>query len=169
MNLWKGIKEFFRIRSDKSTRKRAKINRFQISKQEEDEAVQFLVENIPSKIWKDFSQNPGKFLSDHRGFGMFVRNLLRSGGFNWGPIELDEKWADLVRKAYPKVSEEAFAKPRCDYCGKIIEGLPCYNRWGKKFCADHKVPETRCEQGADHLPKEYVTIEHSDGTIEIRK
>lgn len=33
---------------------------------------------------------------------MGVRNLLREGGFDWGPIEMDELWIKLVEKAVKK-------------------------------------------------------------------
>jgi len=41
-------------------------------------------------------------MGHHQGFGMWVRNLLRQGGFNWGPIELDELWIELVEGAVEK-------------------------------------------------------------------
>jgi hypothetical protein len=30
---------------------------------------------------------------------MGVRNLLREGGFDWGPVELDDLWVGLVERA----------------------------------------------------------------------
>jgi hypothetical protein len=42
------------------------------------------------------------WVEHHHGFGMGVRNLLREGGFNWGPVELDDLWVGLVERAVRK-------------------------------------------------------------------
>lgn len=134
-----------------------------------EDAIIYLVKNIPKKTWKDFKQNPKRFLVDHRGFGLHIRNLLRQSGYNPGSIALDDEWEDLVKEAFSKVPEEIFfSYPRCDYCGKIIEGLPYYDQHGQTFCADHKVPETRGGHGY-RISQDYRTINHSDGTTEYRK
>jgi hypothetical protein len=44
-------------------------------------------------------------MEHHHGLGMGVRNLLREGGFEWGPIELDELWVRLVERAARKNKE----------------------------------------------------------------
>ena len=31
-----------------------------------------------------------------------VWNLIRQGGFDWGPIELDDVWPELIEKAVKK-------------------------------------------------------------------
>jgi hypothetical protein len=33
---------------------------------------------------------------------MGIRNLLRAGGFDWGPLDMDELWIKLVEKAVKK-------------------------------------------------------------------
>jgi len=33
---------------------------------------------------------------------MGVRNLLSQGGFDWGPVELDDLWVGLVERAVRK-------------------------------------------------------------------
>jgi hypothetical protein len=37
-----------------------------------------------------------------RGAGMDIRNLLREGGFDWGPIDMDDLWVELVERAVRK-------------------------------------------------------------------
>jgi len=39
-------------------------------------------------------------MGDHMRRG--VRNLLREGGFEWGPIDLDDLWIGLVERAVRK-------------------------------------------------------------------
>ena len=38
----------------------------------------------------------------HHGFGMDVRNLLREGGFDWGPIDLDDMWVEMIEEVVEK-------------------------------------------------------------------
>jgi hypothetical protein len=70
-------------------------------------AVQFLIDHIPDEIMseiKNAMDQNGKdwWVEHHHGFGMGVRNLLREGGFNWGPVELDDLWVGLVERAVRK-------------------------------------------------------------------
>jgi len=80
---------------------------FPIPEEEKEKAVQYLIDNIPITtlidVEKIIRQN-GKnwWIEHHHGFGMGVRNLLRQGGFNWGPIEMDELWIELVEAAVKK-------------------------------------------------------------------
>jgi hypothetical protein len=39
-------------------------------------------------------------MGDHTMMG--VRNLLREGGFDWGPVDMDDLWAGLVERAVKK-------------------------------------------------------------------
>jgi hypothetical protein len=41
-------------------------------------------------------------LGHHHGFGTGVRNLLSEGGFDWGPIEMDDLWVGLVERVRKK-------------------------------------------------------------------
>jgi hypothetical protein len=34
---------------------------------------------------------------------MYVRNVLREGGFNWGPFVLDDLWSTLIEEAAHRV------------------------------------------------------------------
>lgn len=85
---------------------------FPIPTSEKKKAVQYLIDNIPAeileKVAKDMRKNGSNWwIVHHHGFGMGVRNLLREGEFEWGPIELDEVWVELVEKAVKK----KFGKP----------------------------------------------------------
>ena len=66
-----------------------------ISKKEKEEAICYLIDHIPKDCLKKVSiavQNNGSSwsVSVHICFGMYVRNVLREGGFNWGPHALDD-------------------------------------------------------------------------------
>jgi hypothetical protein len=37
------------------------------------------------------------------GFGIYVRNVLREGGFDWGPLTLDTLWSTLIEEAARRV------------------------------------------------------------------
>jgi hypothetical protein len=78
----------------------------EISKEEE--AIQFLMDNIPKdclkKVWIAF-QNKGCnwSWSVHMDFGMYVRNTLRKGGFDWGDLALDVLWSSLIEEAARRI------------------------------------------------------------------
>jgi hypothetical protein len=152
MEFWKKIIEFLTKSANDS----------------EEWAIQYLIKNIPWSTWYDIKKNPSKYLNDEF-FGRYLRNLLRQGGFSWGGSAPDEKLNDLVRKSLSDLPDDFFLGSYCNYCGKIIEGMPFENQRGQKFCADHKVPETRGERGSNYLSKEYRTIEHSNGKTEYKK
>jgi hypothetical protein len=81
---------------------------FGISDEEKEEAIQFLVDNIPKdclkKVWVAV-QDKGSCWSWslHMRFGIYVRNSLRKGGFNWGAYALDNLWAMLIKEAALRV------------------------------------------------------------------
>jgi hypothetical protein len=81
---------------------------FGISEGEQEEAIQFLMENIPKecleKVWIAV-QNKGSCwsLSLHMSLGIYVRNTLRKGGFNWGAYVLDNLWSTLIKEAARRV------------------------------------------------------------------
>lgn len=80
---------------------------YSIPSSEKTKAVQYLINHIPDETMRDIKnlmdQN-GKnwWVEHHHGFGMGVRNLLREGGFDWGPVELDDLWVGLVKRAVRK-------------------------------------------------------------------
>lgn len=77
-----------------------------ISKEEKEEAIQYLMGNIPKECLKKVSiavQNKGYYWSVDMCFGMYVRNVLRKGGFHWGPLALDDLWSTLIEEAARRV------------------------------------------------------------------
>jgi hypothetical protein len=71
------------------------------------EAVQYLIDNIPAKELKEIkklmtTKGPDWWIACHHGFGMGVRNLLRQGGFHWNAHQLDNFWVELVEAAVRK-------------------------------------------------------------------
>jgi hypothetical protein len=80
---------------------------YSIPPSEKKKAIQYLIDNIPAEtleeVAKDMRENGSDWgILHHHGFGTDVRNLLRKGGFDWGPIDLDEVWIGLVEKAVKK-------------------------------------------------------------------
>jgi hypothetical protein len=79
-----------------------------ISEEEKEEAIRYLMANIPEdclrKVFIMF-QKKGEMwcLSLHLNFGMYVRNILREGGFYWDPLALDDLWSTLVEEAAQRV------------------------------------------------------------------
>jgi hypothetical protein len=79
----------------------------EISNVEKEEAVQFLMNNFPKKIlkkvWIAVQNNEFWPLLLNLYFGMYVRNTLRKGGFDWGPYALDALWSTLIKEAARRV------------------------------------------------------------------
>ena len=80
---------------------------FSIPLSEKKKAIQYLIDKIPAETLEEVAKSIREDGSDwetlhHFDFGMDVRNLLREGEFNWGPIDLDEVWIGLVEKAVKK-------------------------------------------------------------------
>ncbi len=78
-----------------------------ISKEEKEKAVRYLMDKIPKECLKKVlvAQNKGSlwWVPLHVDFGMYVRNALREGGFNWGSMALDDVWSNLVEEAARRV------------------------------------------------------------------
>ena len=79
-----------------------------ISGEEKEEAIRYLMANIPEDCLRKVNimiQNKGQMwrLSLHLNFGMYVRNILREGGFYWDPLALDDLWNTLVEEAAQRV------------------------------------------------------------------
>ena len=79
-------------------------------------AIQYLMNNISKDCLKKVFiavQNKGSCWSwsVHMCFGMYVRNVLREGGFNWGAYTLDNLWSTLIAEAARRV-EASKAKSR---------------------------------------------------------
>ena len=74
---------------------------------EKKEAIRYLIDHVPVETQEEIALIIKKEGSDweinhHYDIGIFVRNLLREGGFQWDPIELDFLWAELIEKAVKK-------------------------------------------------------------------
>jgi hypothetical protein len=75
---------------------------------DEEKAIRYLMDNIPKdclkKVWIAV-QNKGScwWLSVHMCFGIYVRNTLRKGGFDWGDYDLDDVWGGLIEEAARRV------------------------------------------------------------------
>lgn len=76
----------------------------QISKAEKKRAIQYLIAKLPAKTVNKVGVLMNKkgrdWDSDHHfWFGLYVRNLLRKGGFVWDFLTLDCIWAELTEEA----------------------------------------------------------------------
>ena len=74
---------------------------------EKKEAVRYLIAHVPIETREEIAMIIKKEGSDweinhHYDIGITVRNLLREGGFQWDPIEMDDVWAGLIEKAVKK-------------------------------------------------------------------
>jgi hypothetical protein len=80
---------------------------YSVPPSEKTKAVQYLIDRIPDETMreiKNLMDQNGKnwWVEHHHGFVMGVRNLLREGGFEWGPQDLDNLWVGLVERAVGK-------------------------------------------------------------------
>ncbi|MDD3246712.1 MAG: hypothetical protein PHF18_07675 [Methanosarcina sp.] len=79
----------------------------EIHGEEIESAINYLASNIPKAVLKEafekFEQNFDFVVEEHFGPGIYVRNLLRRGGFDWGDMELDCNWVYLLWEASKKV------------------------------------------------------------------
>ncbi|WP_440946365.1 hypothetical protein ACSAZL_20295 [Methanosarcina sp. T3] len=79
----------------------------EIQDEEIENAINYLASNMPADILKEtfekFEQNLDFAVEGHFGLGIYVRNLLREGGLDWGDMELDENWFYLLWKTSKKV------------------------------------------------------------------
>jgi hypothetical protein len=73
-------------------------------KKEREFAIRYLLETIPGEEWDAVCtalKTEGRewLIMQHHGFGMWVRNLLREGGFDWDATDLDDVWIEFVDEA----------------------------------------------------------------------
>lgn len=67
-------------------------------------AIRYLVETIPADTFDELAEviregGPDWGIDQHFGAGLFVRNVLRAGGFSWNSVFMDENWSELAEKA----------------------------------------------------------------------
>jgi hypothetical protein len=87
----------------------------ELSNKEKEEAVNYLIKNIPRSILDKAYQEIKKeeeywYIAHHFSFGMYVRNLLRRGKFDWDDIILDDYWHILIEEAVEKVFGKKLSK-----------------------------------------------------------
>jgi hypothetical protein len=80
---------------------------YPIPSSEKTKAVHYLIDHIPDETMLEIAnmiRENGKdwWVEHHHGLGMGVRNLLRQGGFEWGPIDMDDLWVGIVERAVKK-------------------------------------------------------------------
>lgn len=84
---------------------------FEITEEEKEEAILYLMKNIPKDCLKKvfvLVQDKGHtwWILVHSNFGTYVRNTLREGGFHWGAIALDHLWVMLIEEAARRVESQ---------------------------------------------------------------
>ncbi|NHJ39115.1 MAG: hypothetical protein FK731_03710 [Asgard group archaeon] len=80
-----------------------------ISKKSWDEAVSFLVKNLEQPSVKQISElikTDGNLwgVKNKGGIGIYIRNLLRNNGFDWGEASLEVYWSWVAEEAVTKIS-----------------------------------------------------------------
>ncbi len=74
-----------------------------ISDEERERAIQHLIENVPKetllRIYEEVSKDPDWLILQHFILGIFIRNLLREGGFAWSETTLDHEWGPITLEA----------------------------------------------------------------------
>jgi hypothetical protein len=75
----------------------------EINIEEKEKAIQYQMDNIPKdcleKVWIAVQNKECWSWSVNMHFGMYIRNTLRKGGYNWGPHTLDNLWGMLIAEA----------------------------------------------------------------------
>jgi len=83
--------------------------RFEESPEETEKQINYLIEKIPIKTFKEvwtLTQKDKYWCNKvHLGFGMGVRNLLREVRKDWDPWELDDIWSWYVKQALRRIME----------------------------------------------------------------
>ncbi len=80
----------------------------EITDDEKEKAIHYLMDNVPKnclkKVWIVIqNKGSGWSLSINKCFGIYVRNTLRKGGFDWGDYALDNLWSTLIAEATRRV------------------------------------------------------------------
>jgi hypothetical protein len=75
------------------------------------EAISFLIKNLETPTIKQIEQlmeSEGNLwgVSNKGGIGIYIRNLLRNNGFDWGDVALETYWSWAAEEAVRKINEE---------------------------------------------------------------
>lgn len=90
-----------------------------ISDSKKQRAIRYLVETIPTDTFTELADviregGPNWGIDQHFGAGLFIRNVLRTGGFSWDESILDEIWIELAEKAVTKkMGSEEPSRGKC--------------------------------------------------------
>lgn len=81
-----------------------------ITKKSWEEAVAFLCKNLEKPFVKKAEEiiaEEGKLwgIKNKGGIGIYIRNLLRNNGFNWGQSALETYWSWVVEDALKKIQK----------------------------------------------------------------
>jgi len=84
----------------------------EIDDTEKEKAVRYLMDNVPidclEKIWSAIQKKGDSWSWRlHLGLGIYIRNILRTGGFDWGSNILDALWASLIEEACERKIHES--------------------------------------------------------------
>ncbi|MDN7023701.1 hypothetical protein FGU65_02110 [Methanoculleus sp. FWC-SCC1] len=78
-----------------------------IDADEREMAVQYLIAAMPDEhllfIFHEAQSSPVWTTVRYLSLGLYVKDLLREGGFAWGRAALDREWDGLVRRAARRV------------------------------------------------------------------
>ena len=72
-------------------------------------ASKFLAENLPEGFIKLVGSSPSvlaEILTDHLGWGIYVKNLIYSGGFNWRSETIDPIWPIVLVESLKIIDED---------------------------------------------------------------
>lgn len=83
-----------------------KLKEVFITEEEWERAINYIIEKLGKenleKI-KELMKDEKWYIDCHLGLGVYIRNLLRMGGFKWNAIVLDENWVPLLEDAVAEV------------------------------------------------------------------
>lgn len=79
-----------------------------LTEEEKERAICYLIDNIPKnafmEVWNEMQKRGTIWWLPYQwGFGGRVRTILRQGGFEWGSITLEDRWAEMVEEAAKRV------------------------------------------------------------------
>lgn len=121
--------------------------------EEQEGAIKYLMAHVPRnhvqellELIKDDKEWDSWIGQVHHGYGTYIRNLLRYGGFMWDPIVMDDTWAEVLKEAItrlkngqpvrtvPQKQDDRFRTIRCEvYHTKFPRALEMWHniRYGK--------------------------------------
>lgn len=76
---------------------------FELTPDEREKAIQYLIDKIPDDTWEEeriaIQESHGdRYIDQHFGFGLYVRNLLWKSGLNFNGLFMDTIWHELIEE-----------------------------------------------------------------------